>query len=80
MTLEIKDLEVNKLAHELMRYTGESISQAVANALRERLDSEKGKQGQPVTLSLKEELLRIGQECASQPILDKCTPEEILAF
>ncbi len=36
------------------------------------------KQGQPA--SLKEELLRIGQECASLPLLDNRSPEEILGY
>jgi antitoxin VapB len=78
MTLTINHPEVDELAHELVSYTGETITQAVVNALRERLEREKEKQSPP--LSLKEELLRIGQECAALPLLDQCSPEEILGY
>lgn len=78
MTLTINHPEVDKLAQELSQYTGESLTQAVINALRERLEREKGKVGQ--TKSLKEELLQIGRECAALPLLDQRTPDEILGY
>jgi antitoxin VapB len=78
MTLTINHPEVDELAHELASYTGETVTQAVVNALRERLEREKEKQSPP--LSLKEELLRIGQECAALPLLDQRSPEEILGY
>jgi len=78
MTLEIQHPEVNKLARELASYTGETVSTAVVNALRERLEREKKKQKRPS--SLKEEILRIGRECAALSILDNRPAEEILAY
>ena len=78
MTLTINHPEVDELAHDLASYTGETVTQAVVNALRERLEREKEKQSLP--LSLKEELLRIGQECAALPLLDQRSPEEILGY
>ena len=78
MTLTINHPEVDELAHELISYTGETVTQAVVNALRERLEREKEKQSSP--LSLRKELLRIGQECAALPLLDQRSPEEILGY
>ena len=78
MTLTINHPEVDELAHELASYTGETVTQAVVKALRERLEREKEKQSPP--LSLKEELLRIGQECAALPLLDQRSPEKILGY
>ena len=78
MALTINHPEADELAHELISYTGETITQTVLTALWERLEREKEKQGRPV--SLKEAMLRIGQECASLPILDNRCPEEILGY
>jgi antitoxin VapB len=70
--------EVDELAQELSQYTGESVIQAVINALRERLEREKEKVGG--TKQLKEELLRIGRECAALPVLDQRSPDEVLGY
>ena len=70
--VELNHPEVKKLAREIISYTGETMTQAVVNALRER------KKYRPQPPSLQEELLRIGQECAALPILDRRTPDEIL--
>lgn len=81
MTITLNDPEADKLAQELSAYTGESVTQAVLNALRERLERETGKQQRPsAPINLKEELLRIGRECAALPLLDNRTSEEILGY
>lgn len=77
MSLTINHPEVNRLAQELVDYTGETLSQAVLIALRERLEREKEKLRQAL---LKEELLEIGQQCAALPILDQRSPEAILGY
>jgi len=69
--------EVYQLARELAEYTGESVPEAVARALREQLAREKRRQQSE---GLTERLLAIGQECASLPVLDQRTPEEILGY
>jgi antitoxin VapB len=74
MTLTIDHPEADELARELSQATGESLTQAVVTALRERLEREKEKAGP--TVSLKEELLRIGRECAALPLLDWRSPDE----
>ena len=76
MALTINHPDANILVQELISYTGESLTQAVLNALRERIKKEKPK----CVVSLKDELLQIGKECAALPVLDKRTPEEILGY
>lgn len=78
MSLTINHPDADKLAHELMNYTGETLTQAVLNALRERLKQEKNKRQVPSTL--KDELLEIGRTCAALPLLDERSPEAILGY
>jgi len=78
MSLTINHPEADKLAHELISYTGETLTQAVLNALRERLKQEKAKRQVPT--SLKDELLEIGRACAALPVLDARSPEAILGY
>jgi len=78
MALTINHPEANLLVQELTSYTGETLTQAVLNALRERIKTEKEKQ--KAAISLKNELLQIGKECAALPVLDNRTPEEILGY
>ena len=77
MALSIKDPEADRLARELAARTGESLTQAVVQALRERLLREKGRiRGRP----LREELAAIRRRCAGLPVLDPRSPEEILGY
>jgi antitoxin VapB len=78
MTVTINNPEADELVQELISYTGETSTEAVLAALRERLEREKEKQRQPT--SLKEEILRIGQECAALPLLDNRSSEEIMGY
>lgn len=78
MTIQIDSPEIENLAAELVAYTGETLPQAIANALRERLDREKSKDISSTTLSV--ELLRIGSECAALPVLDSRDPDTILGY
>jgi antitoxin VapB len=61
MSLNIKNEETDRLAHELAGLTGESLTTAVTVAVRERLDrilqSKKG--------TLTDRLLKIGKDCAA---------------
>jgi len=74
MALTINHPDANILAQELISYTGETLIQAVLNALRERIKREKR------NISLKDELLEIGKQCAALPVLDNRCPEEILGY
>lgn len=62
MTLNIKDPEAHKLAKALQRETGETMTHAVTQALRERLERVQRKGQSKLTTS---ELLAIGRRCAS---------------
>lgn len=77
MALSIKHPEADRLAHELAACTGESLTEAVLNALRERLSRE---QGRVKTLRLRDALRAIRQRCAALPVLDDRSPEAILGY
>ena len=62
MGLNIKNPETHRLAEELAKRTGESMSAAVTIALRERLDRVRREQG----TRLSERLLAIGKDCAKR--------------
>jgi antitoxin VapB len=47
MALSLKDPETDRLAREVARLTGESLTQAVRTALSERLDRERLRRAQP---------------------------------
>ena len=76
--IKIDSPEANELVQELIGYTGETTPQAIVNALRERLAREKAKQHR--RRSVKDEVLRIGRECADLPVVDPGSPEEILGY
>ena len=61
MTLNIKNPETHRLAAELARLTGETLTQAVTEAVRERL-ARLSKQRQKATAA---ELMAIGRRCAA---------------
>jgi antitoxin VapB len=61
MAINIKNEETQKLAHELAKLTGESMTSAVTEALRERLDRVRSARG----AGLAERLLKIGKDCAA---------------
>ena len=62
MTLNIKDPEAHKLAQELARQTGETMTRAVTEALRERLARQTHSQRRETAAA---ELLAIGRRCAA---------------
>ena len=61
MAMNIKNPETHRLATELARLTGETLTQAVTKALRERLERV-SRQRQKATAA---ELLAIGRRCAA---------------
>ena len=60
MSLNIKDPETHQLAHELAKETGETMTRAVTQALRERLA--RVRRQRHATLA---ELIAIGQRCTA---------------
>jgi antitoxin VapB len=77
MALNIRNPETERLASEVARRTGETKTQAVTEALRERLARLRRRRSAP---SLADELEAIADHCARLPVLDSRTPEEILAY
>jgi antitoxin VapB len=61
MSLNIKNKEAHKLANQLAKLTGENMTEAVTNAVRERLDRVRGQRGS----GLADRLVRIGKDCAA---------------
>ncbi|MBA2670617.1 MAG: type II toxin-antitoxin system VapB family antitoxin [Gemmatimonadetes bacterium] len=77
MALNIKNPEANRLAHELAEATGESLTEAVTAALRERLAAVRRLRERTVLLA---EIEEIQEFVASLPDRDKRTAEEILGY
>jgi antitoxin VapB len=78
MALSLKDAETDRLAREVARLTGESLTEAVRKALAERLERERRKRGQ--TRSLVERLDAIALHCAALPDYDTRSPDEIIGY
>lgn len=78
MALLKRNPKIDALARELREYTGESETQAIIIALQERIAREQAKRlrRQP----LKDDILRIGRECAALPVLDNRPAAEILGY
>jgi len=62
MSLNIKNEETYKLAQQLARLMGESMTGAVTEAVRERLERLRSERHN----GLVERILRIGRDCASR--------------
>jgi antitoxin VapB len=77
MSLNIKDPQTDSLVRELAQSTGETITQAVEIAVTERLDRLRA--GRP-SRQLADELDRIALRCASLPLLDTRSDDEILGY
>lgn len=77
MALSIKHPEADLLARELAERTGESITTAVVNALKERLSRYHQTRR---AIGLVDEIIAISDHCGSLPLLDDRTPEEILGY
>ena len=77
MALNIRNSETERLAAELARRTGETKTEAVTKALRERLGRLRRERGKR---SLADELNEIALHCAGLPELDTRTPDEILGY
>jgi antitoxin VapB len=75
MSLNIKNEDTHRRARELARLAGETMTQAVDRAIAERLERIRKTRNRT---ALAERLLEIGRECASLPVLDARSPEEML--
>lgn len=77
MALNIRNTETDAWAAELARLTGETKTEAVTKAVRDRLERVKRER---LRRSLADEIDAIGRRCASLPVLDDRSAEEILGY
>ncbi len=77
MALNIRNPEAEQLAAELAGMTGESKTEAVTKALRDRLVRVRRER---TVRRLADELEEIAEHCANLPVLDGRRAEEILGY
>lgn len=76
MALSIKNPEADHLARELASVTGETLTDAVMAALRERLDRERNRRRPGIA----SRLYRLADDMSSLPVLDRRHPDEIIGY
>lgn len=76
MALSIKSDEADRLARELAARTGESLTEAVVTALRERLVRQRARQGPAMNMRL----ARLQSDVRALLVIDPRTPDEIMAY
>ena len=77
MALNIRNRTTEELAATLARLTGETRTQAVTTALRDRLERIRRRR---TGRGLADELDEIALHCASLPVLDERAAEDILGY
>jgi len=77
VALNIRNIEAERLAAELARRTGETKTDAVILALKERL-ARLRRERAPRRLA--DELEEIARHCAALPVLDDRAPDDILGY
>jgi antitoxin VapB len=78
MPLSIKDPEADRLARAVAEETGETLTQAVITALRERLARVQHQEDD--IEGLVQEVMDVGRHCAALPVRDPRTPDKILGY
>lgn len=77
MPLNIKNAEADRVARELADLTGETITDAVIAAIRERLQRERLRRTYGSTQA---DLRRIRERYRNLPLLDERTADEIIGY
>ena len=77
MGFNIKNPEADRLAHELAEETGETLTQAVTTAIRERLAAVRRQQGRE---RVHADVRNVQAFVASLPDRDRRSAEEILGY
>ncbi len=76
MALSIKSDKADRLARKLAAETGETLTEAVEIALRERLDREHGRRAG----SMRARLMRLAADVATMQVADNRSPDEIIGY
>jgi len=79
MTISIRNPQSIRLARELATLTGETVTTAITVALRERLERVEYRNQQSKNLLLAD-IRAISEHCASLPILDSRSEDEIMGW
>lgn len=77
MALNIRNVEAERLAAELAKHTGETKTEAVTKALRNRLARVRRERPRR---RLADELEEIAEHCSNLPVLDSRSSDEILGY
>jgi antitoxin VapB len=77
MALSIRNSRAEQLAREVATMSGENLTQAIINALEERLERLRGRR---TTANITEEIMAISRRCSCLPDKDQRSPEEILGY
>ena len=77
MALSIKDPEADRLARDVAARAGETLTEAIVVALRERLARLRRR---PRRRRLRDELREIAGRCSRLPTIDGRSAEEILGY
>ena len=81
MQLNIKNDEAHRFAKELAERTGESLTQAVTKALRDRLEREQDRKTDPAAREHRLQRLKdIVARFDTLPVLDDREPDQILGY
>lgn len=77
MAFSIKHDEADRLARQLAKATGETLTDAVLNALRERWNRVQRRQQ---TKRLAADIRAIQERVARLPVVDARTPDEVIGY
>lgn len=77
MALSIKNTRAERLAKELARESGTTVTSSVIDALEQALRRVRGRKTAP---SVRDAILEVSERCAALPDLDTRPPEEILGY
>lgn len=77
MALSIKNPRAEKLAADVAKVTGETMTEAVIRALEERLERLRGRRSRP---NLRARLEEIARRCAALPDQDSRPMDELLGY
>jgi antitoxin VapB len=77
MPLSIRNSEAEKLARRVSRLTGETMTEAISQSLRERLERLECDQNQD---AVRKRIAKILARIDALPDLDTRTPDEILGY
>lgn len=78
MPLHIQNAEAERLAETLAKITGQSVPDAVIQALQAQIAREEAQKAQVETMVA--EAMAIGHRCANLPVLDPRSDDDLLGY